>query len=271
MGSLLLISGPVRAEEWQPKTLADGQPDVQGFWHTQMQGTYSLNNPRNGGGGRPPKWFLAKLEGKQGPVRPSRISDPADGQVPYQPWAREKQKYIEGNIDKPGQAEFIDPQARCFPDGVTRTQWWHEYEIRQYPGYIVFVFDAAVRIVPISDKPHIPGKIKLWMSDSRGHWEGNTLVIDVTNSNSKHRLSNEGDFASDNVHITERLTFTDQNTYAYQATYDDPTVYTRPWTVTSKQIRGHTNDPRATNSWNTPASRGNEMPRKSALPPTKQA
>ncbi len=68
-------------------------------------------------------------------------------------------------------------------------------------------------------------------------------MVDVTNSNSKHRLSNEGDFASDAVHITERFTFLDANTYRYEATYDDPSVFTRPWTAASKQIRAHRDEP----------------------------
>ena len=175
--------------------------------------------------------------------KPSRIIDPPDGQVPYQPWARQRQAHLAANFENPTQQEFIDPQARCLPGGVLRTQWWHEYEIRQFPGYIVFLFDAASRIIRLDDTPHIPANIKLWMSDSRGRWEGNTLIVDVRNSNAKHRLSNEGDFSSDNVRIQERFTFLDANTYRYEATITDPTVYTRPWTVASKQKRTHTDDP----------------------------
>ncbi|HMA50795.1 MAG TPA: hypothetical protein VKP60_13640 [Magnetospirillaceae bacterium] len=244
MLGLIFSLAEVHAEEWKPARLSDGQPDVQGFWKSQIQGTYSLTNPRNGGGGSPPAWYLAQLEGKQGPVKPSRIVDPADGEVPYQAWARERQRTIAAHIDAPDKPEFVDPQARCFEDGVSRTQWWHEFQIRQYPGYVVFLFDAATRIIPIGSTPHISPRIKLWMSDSRGHWEGNTLVVDVANSNSKHRLSNEGDFASDQVHIVERFTFLDANSYRYEATYDDPSVFTRPWTVASKQIRAHRDDPK---------------------------
>jgi hypothetical protein len=228
---------------WHPKKLADGQPDLRGFWHAQLGGTYSLTNPRNGGGNTPPAWFLAKRAGKKGPVKPTRIIDPPDGEVPYQAWAREKQKHIAAHIDEPTKQEYIDPQARCFADGVSRTQWWHEFEIRQYPGYVVFVFDAATRIIHLDKRSHIPENIKLWMSDSRGHWEGNTLVVDVTNSNAKHRLSNEGDFSSDKVHITERFSFVDADTYRYEATYTDPSVYTQPWTVASTQVRAHKDEP----------------------------
>ena len=69
------------------------------------------------------------------------------------------------------------------------------------------------------------------MGDSRGHWEGNTLVVDVTNLNAKFRLSIVGDFFSDKAHVVERLTFQDANAMTYEATIDDPTVFTRPWTL----------------------------------------
>jgi hypothetical protein len=103
--------------------------------------------------------------------------------VPYQAWAREKQKYIQANINEPVKPEFID---------------------------------------------------------SRGHWEGNTLVVEVRNNNSKSRLSNVGDFASEKLHIVERYTFLDGKSMKYEATLDDPSVYTRPWTIASDFHRVHT-------------------------------
>jgi hypothetical protein len=69
------------------------------------------------------------------------------------------------------------------------------------------------------------------MGDSRGRWEGNTLVIDVTNLNAKNRLSYVGDFYSDKARIVERLTFTGPTTMTYEATITDPAVFTRPWTL----------------------------------------
>ncbi|HTE41669.1 MAG TPA: hypothetical protein VK629_12610 [Steroidobacteraceae bacterium] len=228
-----------KARAWKPKRLADGQPDVQGFYRPQHQGTYSLTNPRNGQDGKPD----ADGQVRARPKRPSRIVDPADGEVPYQPWARIKQQYLRSNFETPYKQEFIDPQARCLPGGVNRTQWWGESEIRQYPGVVIFLFQAAHRVVYLDGRPHIPNGIKLWMSDSRGHWEGSSLVIDTTNSNSKHRLSNEGDFASDKVHIRERFTFVNANTYQYEATLTDPSVYTQPWTVSSLHLREHGDEP----------------------------
>jgi hypothetical protein len=75
------------------------------------------------------------------------------------------------------------------------------------------------------------------MGDARGHWDGNTLVIDTTNVNGKGRLSVVGDFLSDQAHITERLTFVDADTMTYETTIDDPTVFTRPWTMRAVEKR----------------------------------
>ena len=83
------------------------------------------------------------------------------------------------------------------------------------------------RIIPISDDPHLPATVRQWWGDSRGHWEGKTLVVDVTNFNPKGR--NGG--ASENLHLTERFTRVDADTLEYVVTKEDPSTWTRPWTV----------------------------------------
>ncbi len=101
--------------------------------------------------------------------------------------ARSQQEYFT-NFRNPVKPEYIEPFARCAPGGVPKSFTWHGYEIRQYPGYVLFLFNSGTRIVHLDGKPHLPGSIKLWNADSRGHWEGNTLVVDVTNNNAKARL-----------------------------------------------------------------------------------
>jgi len=244
---LLTATSLARAADWVPAHLSDGQPDVRGFYKPKVEGTFSLVRPARAPGINE----LEKIDQtvKAGRALPpsaaSRVIDPADGQVPYQPWAREKQQRIQANMEYWTRPEHIDPQARCVPGGVTRAIFWAQLEIRQYPGYVVFVFDMnhPYRVIPLDNRPHVSPEIKLWMADSRGHWEGNTLVIDVTNSNSKHRLSNEGDFASDQVHITERYTFIDADHFKLEQRYEDPTVYTRPWTLASDFYRAHQDEP----------------------------
>ncbi|HUK32889.1 MAG TPA: hypothetical protein VLV86_03200, partial [Vicinamibacterales bacterium] len=104
--------------------------------------------------------------------------------------------------------------------------------------YILYAQNHVFRVIPLDGGPHLGPGAKLWMGDSRGHWEGTTLVVDVTNQNSKGRLDMVGNFASDNLHVVERFTFVDANTFVYRATLDDPMVYTRPWTIESKFLRG---------------------------------
>ncbi|CAG0990098.1 hypothetical protein MTYP_02237 [Methylophilaceae bacterium] len=233
---------------WVPAKLPDGQPDVRGFWGAKYSGTYSLVNAgENGQAGWPGKDGSIIPRGPDGKIpirekRPSRIIDPADGQVPYLPWARAKQQDLLDHFENPIKPGYVEGLARCFPGGVSRQQFG-SVEIRQYPGYVLLLSGLSNRIIPLNGRPHIPANIKLWMSDSRGHWEGNTLVVDVTSSNSKHRLSNQGDFASDKVHIRERFIFLDANTYRYEATYNDPSVFTRPWTLESPMRRTRLNEP----------------------------
>ncbi|WP_018268466.1 hypothetical protein [Methylosinus sp. LW4] len=238
------ISGAVCAEDWTPKRLPDGQPDIQGFYRPEIAGTYSLVRPRRGVGVQEQDAYQKRKTDND--FSNSRIVDPPDRQVPYQPWARAKQLALEASAFSWTLPEHIEPQARCVPGGVTRTIFWtQDFEIRQYPNYIVFLHDQnhTSRIIPLDGRPHISERIKLWMADSRGHWEGTTLVVDVTNDNAKHRLSNEGDFSSDKVHIVEKYIFTGPGAFRLEQLYDDPSVYTRPWTLASNFSRAHAKDP----------------------------
>jgi hypothetical protein len=117
--------------------------------------------------------------------------------------------------------------------GVPRLYYLPTFHIIQPPGAVLFVWEDyhAYRFIPLDGRPHVGPNVKLWMGDARGHWEGNTLVVDTTNLNAKSRLSVVGDFFSDKAHLVERMTFVDANTLTYEVTIDDPAVFTRPWTM----------------------------------------
>ncbi|MBV9504865.1 MAG: hypothetical protein JO323_07655 [Acidobacteriia bacterium] len=227
-----LLSTPGLAE-WTPKHTPDGQPDVQGFWLTVVYGMGCLTNPKGEVGCiDPPEGRAGGARNRPQPKAASRVIDIPDGEVPYQPWARERQQNLLKNYFEPTKPEFIDPQQLCWPLGPVRQLTWHDVQILQYPGYVILAHEGShvYRVIPLDGHPHVGPDIKLWMGDSRGHWEGNTLVVDVTNHNAKGRLSRAGDFSSEKVHYVERFQFLDENRMKYEALFDDPSVYTRPWT-----------------------------------------
>ena len=212
---------------WPPNHLPDGQPDVQGIWAAAAGGSTSLTNPIDGQAD-----FDRHVTGAD-PRVPSRVIDPPDGLIPYQPWAAARQKQQAQDYDHPTKPEHFDTQHRCLLSGVPRLYYIvPAFKIIQPPGSVVFIWDEyhAYRVIPLDGHPHVGPNLKLWMGDARGHWEGNTLVIDTTNVKGA-RLTYMGDFYSDNGHVVERITFVDANNMNYEATIDDPTVYTRPWTL----------------------------------------
>ncbi|MCV2348304.1 hypothetical protein [Paucibacter sp. Y2R2-4] len=245
----VIASGP-----WKGPRLPDGQPDVQGHWSNTVANHNNWTDPQGGVPGAPVRNNpnIRPLPPREQRA-PSRVSDPADGEVPFQPWARAAQQEFLKNFHNPTQPQYIEPLARCAPGGVPKSFIWHGYEIRQYPGYVLILFNSGTRIIHLDGKPHLPDSVKLWNADSRGHWEGNTLVVDVRNNNSKALFGRTGEFASENVQITERFVFApDGKRYNYVATFTDPSVYTRPWTATIPARRYTVDD--APNGWHFEAS-----------------
>jgi hypothetical protein len=172
---------------------------------------------------------------------PSRIVDTPDYDIPYTPQAATHQQNLFAHYYEPIGYSDIDPQQRCWPLGAVRQFTWHDVTIEQFPGYVLFLFSGAeqYRIVYLDNRPHISNDLKLWFGDSRGHWEGTTLVVDTTSNNAKGRLSRAGDYSSDKVHYIERFKFSDPDHLRYEATFDDPSVYTRPWTFAVDEMRGY--------------------------------
>jgi len=221
----------IKSGKWTGPKLADGQPDISGHWSNTIANHNNFTDPQGGipNDPAPVRTPLGKREDRA----PSRVSDPADGQVPFQPWALEEVKKFQVGFHNPTEPKYIEPLARCAPGGVPKSLYWHGYEIAQYPGYVLFVFNNGTRIIHLDGKPHLPEKVKLWNADSRGHWEGNTLVVDVKNHNGKALFGRSGEFISENGTIQEKYIFSnDGKRYNYEAVFTDPTVYTRPFTVT---------------------------------------
>ena len=221
------------ARPWPPVRTPDGQPDVQGTWRPEIPGTHSLNPAQSSGAE-----FEERVTGK-GKRNPSRIVDPPDGAIPYQPWAAALQQKLASEFETATRPEHIDTATRCLVPGVPRLYYFPAFKIMQPAGSVVFVWDDhhAYRVIPLDGRPHVGPDVKLWMGDGRGRWEGNTLVVDTRNLKAKSRLDVVGDFFTDKAHLVERMTFVDANTMNYEATIDDPTVFTRPWTMRVVQRR----------------------------------
>jgi hypothetical protein len=179
----------------------------------------------------------------------SLISDPPDGRFPaLTPKGKALYDQMHGSY-KPGQTVFDSPADfdswdRCITRGMPVSMLPRNYNngmrIMQSPGYVLIVLEMAheVRIIPTNGPPPLDPSIKEWMGEPRGHWEGNTLVVETTNFNGKSDLTNSGvpgspplTPASESERITERFTRTDSDTIEYQMRVADPDVIVSPFTV----------------------------------------
>lgn len=210
------------AKRWNAPRTADGQPDMQGIWANRGVNSYDLEHGMS-------EAHLT-ITGIQQNWRPA-IVDPPDGKFPYQPWAAVKRREIQDNYLTLTKLEYIDPHTLCYLSGIPRIFYQGQFQILQPRGHVVFLqeFNHGSRVVPLGGRPHVGGNIELWMGDSRGHWEGNTLIVDVANNNDRTWWDVVGSFHSDALHIVERYTFVDADTINYEATFEDPKVFTRPF------------------------------------------
>ncbi|MBI3049734.1 MAG: hypothetical protein HYY76_15625 [Acidobacteria bacterium] len=206
-----------KMKTFTPPRTADGVPNMQGYWER----TYTSQDIEE-----------HEADALNTQAGPSIVVDTPDRKVPYQPWAMELKKTMV--------ARYISPLAACLPPGVPRYVIAPgPHEIIQTPGYVVHLLEFAHmhRIIPTTSRPHVGSGIRLYIGDSRGRWEGNTLVVDVRNSNGLTWIDNAGNFFSDALHIVERYTMIDADAIHYQARIEDPKVYTRPWTMVSALLR----------------------------------
>lgn len=194
--------------------MPDGKPNLQGIWNA---GTFAAADDVE-------DHLQERFQIRAGK---GIITDPPGGKIPYQDWALKKKE------DLFAHHMYEDPEAHCTLSGVPRQMYApFGFQIFQPAGNVVIFFEAfhASRIIALSGQ-HPPEAIKMYEGDSRGHWEGDTLVVDVANQNDRTWFDMAGNFHSDQIHVVERYTPVDANTINYQATIADPKTYTRPWTV----------------------------------------
>ena len=238
---------------WQPPRTPDGQPDMQGIWRfdspqASLAALVSLEGERGPLWQDVSRWLQVEATIQDFKVLSlSFVVDPPDGKIPYQPWAAAKRPEFFANSVTPTKREQIDPNTRGFLTGVPRIQHYPPpMQILQVSGSVVLLYENkhASRVIPLDGRPHVGERITLWMGDSRGRWEGNTLLVDVTNQTDRTWLDVLS-FHGHGLHVVERWTPVGPDRIDYQATFEDPTMFTRPWTI----AYSFTRDTRALEIW----------------------
>jgi len=216
-----------KAKTFNPRRTPGGKPDMQGYW-LGLAPSFSIE-------GVSETEPLTRDPIMPWLVGPSLIVDPPDRKIPYQPWA--------AAIGRKGQnfQKYIDPRSACATGGVPRMAHQDASMLLQPSGedYVLWLFEDhhAERVITMDARPQVGQNIKLWNGLSRGRWEGNTLVIDVTNLNGYSWLDDAGNFYTDAAHLVERLTMIDPDTIHYEVTIEDPKAYTRPWKTVWALVR----------------------------------
>lgn len=193
-----------------PPRTAEGRPDLVGIWQVLAPAERDL---------------LAHSARK---YAPAHVGSVVGGAIPYQRWAAAQQRK---NFE---QRATADPQNRCVMPGVPRITYMpFPFQIFQSPKQTTILYEYAhsIRRLYTDGSDHPPGPITWFLGDSRGHWEGDTLVVDVVHFNDETWLDHAGNFHSDALHVIERYTMLDKDHIQYEATLEDSKVFTRPWSL----------------------------------------
>jgi hypothetical protein len=230
------------AKSWMAPRTPDGRPNLEGIYSTAT--LTPMERPAELAG----KQFFTEKEAAEyenqllkNANRDRRdggaVVDPPDGKIPALTAAAQAKQAEraaitrEHGFDGP---EFLRLQERCLlwptagppmlPGGYN-----NNYQIVQSRDYVMILVEMIhdVRMIPLDGRPHAPSNIRQWLGDSRGRWEGDTLVVDTTNFTDKTNFRG----ADENLHLTERFTRTGPNTVLYRFTVEDPTAFTKPWSA----------------------------------------
>ena len=193
-----------------PARTSDSKPNLQGIWQV-------LNTAA---------WDIQDHQARLGVPAGQGIVD--GNEIPYLPAALAKKR---ANFENRATA---DPETKGYLPGVPRIMYMpFPFQIFQTADQIVMVFeyDRGVRNIYTNGTPHPRGPLNWWMGDSRGRWEGNTLVVDVVYFTDQTWFDRAGNFHSDALHLVERFTAAGPDHINYEVTVEDPNVFTRPWTM----------------------------------------
>jgi hypothetical protein len=218
---LVVLAPAARAQAPTPGPAPAGQPNLQGVWRA---------------------WNLAQFDLEAHGAKPGVpaglgfVVDPPDGRIPYRPEALEKRKQLLTKIHEADPYKNSDPLVKCYLPGIPRITYIpFPFEIIQTPQYVAFVYEWShkKRLVPLGAKPPSPAEEGEgnWLGMPRGRFEGNSLVVDLTNFNAYTWFDAAANFHSDGLKVTEKYTPMGADALQYEATMTDPKVFTRPWTI----------------------------------------
>src|ERR1700690_2567502 len=200
-----------------PRT-ADGKPNLNGIWQVLSTANWDLQGHAAAAGPMVPLGAIGAMPPGQGVVEGEEI--------PYKPEALATKKANFADRLK------LDPEVKCYLPGVPRATYMpYPFQIVQTPQFILISYEYANAVRTIYMQDPGPAPIDSWMGQSVGHWEGDTLVVDVTGLNDQTWFDRAGDFHSDALHVVERYNRTSPDVISYEATIDDPKVFTRPWKI----------------------------------------
>jgi hypothetical protein len=265
------VASQTRTSAWKAPRTTDGFPDLQGVW------TNATITPLERPAIWKDKAFLTEAEAvafeQQAAARreeadkpiPGRfesynqfwldggttvlstrqtslVVDPPSGRVPVKPAEEKRRDEVFANYGD--EYQVMSPWDRCItrgiPGGMLPAGYNNAYEIMQFPGYVVIHYEMIhdARIIPLTPGPALPAHHKLWNGDPRGHWEGDTLVVETANFNDLGWISTsmaggriKGIRHTDQLRVVERFTRTSAKEISYSATITDSEIYTQPWTV----------------------------------------
>ena len=243
MVCLLVQAVYVQTSESDIPRLEDGRPNLNGIWQALNSANYDIERHlarpamelRDGPHGPLPSVALLAL-GAVGAV-PAGMGVVDGGTIPYTPEAL--------TLKQENRADWLerDPEIKCYLPGVPRATYMpFPFQIFHNSNAIFIAYEYAGATRDISLEALEPAQTDSWMGQSSAHWEGDTLVVDVTGLNDQTWFDRSGSHHSNQLHVVERYTLLDADHIQYEATIEDPIVFTRPWTIRMPLYRRIEND-----------------------------
>jgi hypothetical protein len=217
--ALMLGTAAFAQSSYQPPLTKDGKPDFNGIWQ-------ALDTSAD--------WNIAPHEAQAGPVaqlgaefavQPG-LGIVEGGEIPYLPAAlAQRNKNYENRLT-------ADPEVKCYMPGVPRATYMpYPFQIVQTPDFIMITYEYSASVRTIFMHPPGDAPADSWMGWSVGHWEGDTLVVNVTDQNDQTWFDRAGDYHSEELKVVERYKLTGPDTMSYEATITDPKVFSRSWKI----------------------------------------